>query len=212
MTARPDWFVPFWGLRTALIPVSGRHNTPVSGAEIARRVGVSRQVFHHRAVRYGFPRLPDGTYELEATIALWHDTTRGNGHGGARRNAGAKPRLVRRAASSARVHPEDVPIEALVDELMAEFHDAPWPGTFLDADAWRAVKTAGRRHTFTIAEAGAALAAMPLARAWLQFTWLMGGTWVPSDDDEMADDEGECRREMLRETLWWLTALYRGAG
>jgi hypothetical protein len=32
-----------------------------------------------------------------------------------------------------------------------------------------------------------------------------GGTWMPEDDDEVADDEAEC----LREALWWLVALYR---
>jgi hypothetical protein len=161
------------------------------GAEVARRLGVRRQAFARRAKKYGCPRLPTGRYDLVAALDWWNRTTRGNGHGGRRPNAGAKPRCLS----------GDAAIEALVDELMAKFHGAPWPGVFRKREL-------GSRHSFTITEARAALK-LPLAREWLMFSWLMGGGWTPLDDDTVADDEAECRRELLREGLWWLTALHR---
>ena len=87
-------------------------------AEVARRLGVRRQTFAQRAAKYGAPRLLRGRYDLDATVAWWQRTTRGNGHGGPRRNAGAKPKGLS----------ADAVIEGLVDELMAEFDHAPWPG------------------------------------------------------------------------------------
>jgi hypothetical protein len=56
------------------------------------------------------------------------------------------------------------------------------------------------------------LANLPLARAWLHFAWLTGGSWSPLDDDDVASDEAECRRELLREALGWAVALHRAAG
>jgi hypothetical protein len=164
-------------------------------AEVARRLGVRRQTFAQRAAKYGAPRLLSGRYDLDATVAWWQRTTRGNGHGGPRRNAGAKPRGLS----------ADALIEGLVDELMAEFQHAPWLGVFREREP-------GRRHAFTVDEARSALAELPGARDWLMFAWLMGGTWVPLDDDEgIATEEAECRREILREGLWWLVAVYRHA-
>ena len=146
-------------------------NQRLRGAGMADRLGVRPQTFYRRAKRCAFPRLPDGTYDVEATVRLWNRTA--SGRGGWRRNAGAKPRLSKR--SQLRAASEDVSIEALVEEMMAEFHDAPWPGVFPEREP-------GRRHSFIVAEARSALAEVPLARAWLLFAWLMGGSWVPLDD------------------------------
>jgi hypothetical protein len=68
---------------------------------------------------------------------------------------------------------------------------------------------AARPRSFTVDEARSALAELAGAREWIMFAWLMGGTWVPVDDDDgISADEGECRREILREGLWWLVAVY----
>jgi hypothetical protein len=138
-----------------------RNSTDFQGfraAEVARRLGVRRQTFAQRAAKYGAPRLLSGRYDLDATVAWWHRTTRGNGHGGPRRNAGAKPKGLS----------ADALIEGLVDELMAEFHHAPWPGVFREREP-------GRRHAFTVDEARSALAELAGAREWIMFAWLMGG-------------------------------------
>jgi hypothetical protein len=71
------------------------------------------------------------------------------------------------------------------------------------------MKAPGRRYDCSVAEARRALAELPQAREWMHFAWLTGGSWMPGDDDEVAADEGECRRELLREALGWAVGLWR---
>ena len=61
-------------------------------------------------------------------------------------------------------------------------------------------KAPGRRYDFVVDDARVALAKLPLARAWMHFAWLTGGSWTPLDDDEVAADEAECRRDPARGT------------
>ena len=182
-------------------------NQRLRAAEMADRLGVRPQTFQRRAKRFSFPRLRDGTYPVQQTVDLWHRTS--SSRGGWRRNAGAKPKgfdKVTPGVSSPDASRllEDQEIEALVDDLLAEFDGAPWPGVFQEREP-------GRQHSFTAAEARSALAEVPLARPWLMFAWLIAGTWVPSDEDEIAADEAACRRELLREAFCWLVALQRRA-
>jgi hypothetical protein len=176
-------------------------NHGVTGAALARELDVARQTFAKRARKWGFPRLPDGRYDRLAALEWWTRTTSGSRHGGRRRNGGATPSGASPTPSPAPMHPEDVAIEALINELWSGFFRAPWPGVFPE-------KAPGRRYEFTVAEARCALAELPLAREWAHCCWLTGGSWTPLDD-EVAADEGECRRELLREALRWAVALHR---
>jgi hypothetical protein len=90
----------------------------LSGAEVARRLGVRQQTFWRRATRYSFPRLANGRYDLETALDWWNRSTSGSRHGGRRRNSGAKPNGASPATSPVPRHPE-----AELDALLAALAD-----------------------------------------------------------------------------------------
>jgi hypothetical protein len=97
-------------------------------------------------------------------------------------------------------HREDRAVESLVTALAAGFAGAPWPGVHQEP-------AAGRNYPFTATEAGAALEAVPLARAWVHLAFLEGGDLVSRSDADC--DEVRARRHLLGSALRWCVALHR---
>lgn len=135
------------------MPANQRNTHGVAASALARELAVARQTFAERARKWGFPRLPDGRYDRLAALEWWNRTTSGSRHGGRRCTGGASS-----APSPAPMHPEDVPIEALIDELRSGFWRAKWPGVFRE-------KAPGRRYDCSVAEARRALAKLSAAGA-----------------------------------------------
>src|SRR5262245_19633554 len=174
-------------------------NQGLRAAEMARVLGVDRRTFERRAKRHQSPRLPGGLYDVATTRSWWWKTSTGNGHGGARRGAGAKPRVnvVPSRDEVPPAHPEDLAVDVVVDELVATAAQAPrW-----DLALARAEPSA---YGFTATEARTAIATVPNAEAWLQFALLEANADADNEPDA-------CRRDRVAAALGWLIALHRRA-